>query len=131
MPVFKLDIVTPERTIYSGSVQSLRAPGSQGGFGVLPRHASMLAALAVGPLSFVEEEGEGKNMAISGGFAEVRGDSVTVLAETAESPVDIDVNRAQAARDRALERLSKRADIDVERAQAALMRALNRLTVGG
>lgn len=97
---------------------------------MLPRHTSMLAALQVGPLSFVEEEGGEKNMAISGGFAEVRGESVTVLAETAESPAEIDVDRAQAAHGRALKRLAHRAEIDVDRAQAALARALNRLKIG-
>ena len=130
MPEFKLDIVTPERTAFSGAVESLRAPGSDGGFGVLARHAPMLAALAVGQLAFVVD-GQRQEMAISGGFAEVLRDSVTVLAETAESPEEIDIARAQAARDRAQERLHRQAEFDPERARAALMRALNRLHIAG
>ena len=130
MPAFKLDIVTPERTVYSARIQSLRAPGSEGGFGVLPRHAAMLAALEIGPLSFVEEEGDSqRRMAISGGFAEVLGDSVTILAETAEFAEEIDPERAREARDRALERLAQAQKIDEARARAALARALNRLKV--
>ena len=130
MPAFKLDIVTPQQTVYSGSVQSLRAPGSEGGFGVLPRHATMLAALDIGPLSFVEEEAERRrSMAVGGGFAEVLGDRVTILAETAEFAEEIDADRAQEARDRALKRLAQPKDIDEVRARAALMRALIRLKI--
>jgi len=130
MPAIKLDIVTPQQTVYSGRIQSLRAPGSEGGFGVLPRHAAMLAALEIGPLLFVEEEGEGRRrMAIGGGFAEVLGDRVTILAETAEFAEKIDAERAREARDRALKRLAQPKDIDEDRARAALMRALTRLKV--
>jgi F-type H+-transporting ATPase subunit epsilon len=129
MPEFKLDIVTPERTAYTGVVESLRAPGTAGGFGVLPRHAPMLAALAAGPVAFVAD-GARQEMAISGGFAEILGDSVTVLAETAERPDEIDIARAQAARDRARDRLRQR-ESDTERARASLMRAINRLRVAG
>ena len=131
MPSFQLDIVTPEKTVYAGSVQSLRAPGSEGGFGVLARHAPMLTALEVGSLLFVEEGGETKRMAISGGFAEVRRDGVALLAETAEFAGEIDTERAQAAQNRARERLAQRSDIDMARAQVALTRALNRLKISG
>ena len=130
MPEFKLDIVTPQRTAFSGVVESLRAPGSAGGFGVLAGHAPMLAALAVGPVIFVQG-GQRQEMAISGGFAEVLRDGVTVLAETAERPEEIDVPRAQAARDRARERLHRQAEFDAERARAALIRAINRLHIAG
>ena len=130
MPTFKLDIVTPERTVYSGRIQSLRAPGSEGGFGVLPRHAPMLAALQTGPLSCVAEDGEHRRcMAVSGGFIEVLHDSVTILAETIEFAEEIDEARAREARDRAFKRLSQPQKIDEARAHAALMRALNRLKV--
>ena len=129
MAAYKLDIVTPGQTVYSGQIESLRAPGSEGGFGVLVGHASMLASLETGPLSFVEEEGARRHMAVGGGFAEVLGDSVTILAETAEFAEQIDETRAREARARALERLSQQQDIDEERARAALMRAVNRLKV--
>jgi F-type H+-transporting ATPase subunit epsilon len=133
MPGFQLEIVTPERRVYSGQVERLQAPGSEGSFGVLVRHAPFLTSLKVGQLAFAEEGGPLIKVAISGGFAEVRGDRVAVLAETAELAQEIDVARAQAARDRAQERLSRRREetIDEARARVALARALNRLKVAG
>jgi F-type H+-transporting ATPase subunit epsilon len=129
---FTLDIVTPERTIYSGSVESLQAPGSQGSFGVLARHAPMIAAMKVGALGFVEEGSkEPRSLACSGGFVEVGGDRVTVLAEAAEFGDEIDRARAAAARERAQERLNQRDGVDAARAEVALARALNRLHIAG
>ena len=129
MPVFNLDILAPETTVYSGTVESLRAPGTEGGFGVLARHHPMLAGLTVGEVIYREEGGAAKRMATSGGFAEVRRDKVTLLVETAEHSAEIDVARAEGARDRAKERLTRQRDddIDVARAEAALARAINRL----
>ncbi|MDP6778230.1 MAG: F0F1 ATP synthase subunit epsilon [Candidatus Latescibacteria bacterium] len=131
MPVFNLDIVTPETTVYSGTVESLRAPGTEGGFGVLARHHPMLAGLTVGEVLYREEGGDPKRMATSGGFAEVRRDQVTLLVETAEHAAEIDVDRAEGARERAKERLvrQREADVDVARAEVALARAINRLRV--
>ena len=128
MAGYPLRVVTPERVLYSGTVSSLRAPGSEGSFGVLARHAPMVAALRTGPLSFVEEGGL-RSLAVSGGFVEVSGEGVTVLAETAEYDSEIDVARAEIARDRARERLSSRVDVDLDRARASLLRALARLRV--
>jgi len=130
---FDLEVVTPERTIYSGKVESVRAPGSEGGFGVLSRHQPMLSALGVGQVSFVEAGGKKESMAISGGFSEVQRDRMTILAETAEVSGNIDIFRAESARDRAQERLSRRLDpdVDVDRAEVALGRALWRLKVVG
>ena len=133
MPTFQLEIVTPEKTVYSGRVESVQAPGTEGGFGVLAGHHPMLASLDVGQIVF-REAGEGpKVAATSGGFAQVQRDGVTVLAETAELAGEIDVARAEAARDRARERLARRreAAVDAVRAEMALARALNRLRVGG
>ena len=132
MASFHLDIVTPERTIFSGSVESLQAPGSQGSFGVLARHAPMIAAMKVGALGFVEEGSpEPRTLACSGGFVEVGGDRVTVLAEAAEFGDEIDRARAEAARERAQQRLSERDGVDAVRAEVALSRALNRLRIAG
>ncbi|MCY3736885.1 MAG: F0F1 ATP synthase subunit epsilon [Gemmatimonadaceae bacterium] len=130
MADYPLRIVTPERLLFSGPVSSLRAPGSEGSFGVLARHAPMVASLTAGPLSFVEEAGR-RSLAVSGGFVEVSGEGVTVLAETAEYDSEIDVPRAEGARDRARQRLSSQVDIDADRARAALLRALTRLRVAG
>ena len=125
---FPLRIVTPSRVLYTGEVASLRAPGSEGSFGVLARHAPMVATLDTGGMAFVEA-GKRRQLATSGGFVEVSQDGVTVLAETAEFGDDIDVARAEAARDRARERLRDRGSCDTERAEASLRRALNRLHV--
>ena len=129
MATFQLDILTPAKKAYSGRVQSLQAPGSEGSFGVLPGHAPMLSALGIGRISFVEENGANWEAATSGGFAEVQRDHVILLVETEETGTQIDVARARAARDRALERLAQQQNIDRARAQAALARALNRLRV--
>ncbi|MBK34603.1 MAG: ATP synthase F1 subunit epsilon [Gemmatimonadetes bacterium] len=126
---FELEIVTPERRLYAGTVDRLRAPGTDGGFGVLTGHHPMVASLKTGSVTFSESGASERNASISGGFAEVLRDRVTILAETAELSEDIDRDRAEQARDRAQQRLSRRVnpDVDVVRAEAALERALNRL----
>lgn len=131
MADFQLEIVTPQKRVYQGAVARLQAPGSEGSFGVLARHVPFLTAMKIGQLAFAEAGGALRKVAISGGFIEVGPAHVSVLAETAEFAEDIDVVRAQAARDRALERLAHREDIDVTRAQAALARAINRLHMRG
>lgn len=132
-PTFQLEIVTPEKTVYSGEVESLRAPGTEGGFGVLAGHHPMLASLDIGRMTFSDRERRSTSVAISGGFAEVQRDRVTVLAETAEFSQEIDVTRAEGARDRARERLEKKRgqQIDEARAKLSLARAINRLRIGG
>ena len=86
---FFLDLVTPERTLFSGSVQELVAPGVLGEFGVLPGHANMLAELTAGRMIYRDESGE-KLMAAAGGFAEVTGERVTVLLDDAAYATDLD-----------------------------------------
>ena len=132
MPAFALEVVTPERVAYSGQVASLQAPGSEGSFGVLAGHIPLLTSLQIGRLRFVEEDGNEVKMAISGGFVEVGREQVAVLAETAERVEEIDVERAESARQRAEERLARAQEeqIDVARAQAALARAINRIRIG-
>ena len=132
MPAFALEVVTPERVAYSGQVASLQAPGSEGSFGVLAGHIPLLTSLQIGRLRFVEEGGSEVQMAISGGFVEVGREQVAVLAETAERVEEIDVARAEAARQRAEERLARAREerVDVARAEAALARAINRLRIG-
>ena len=132
MPAFALEVVTPERVAYSGPVSSLQAPGSEGSFGVLAGHIPLLTALQIGRLRFVEEGGSEVRMAVSGGFVEVGRTQVAVLAEAAERLEEIDVERAEAARRRAEERLARvqEEQVDVARAQAALARAVNRIRIG-
>lgn len=126
-----LDIVAPDKRVFQGIVTRIRAPGAQGGFEVRYNHAPMIATLEVGPIILTLPDAQKLTFATSGGFLEIIGNVGTVLAETAEPASDIDVDRARAAEERALERLRK-ADkaLDRVRAERALQRARNRLRIG-
>ena len=124
---FQLRIVTPEKILYSGDVASLQAPGSEGSFGVLANHAPMVVSLKTGVIDFVED-GDRRHLATSGGFVEVSGEGVSILAETAEFSDNIDVSRAEASRERSRQRITD-SGYDRARAEVALQRALNRLKV--
>lgn len=125
---FQLTVVTPERTVLNAEVLSVQAPGSDGYFGVLAHHAPMLAEIGVGRLTATDDANLPTVMAVSGGFAEIRNNTMTVLADSAELKEDIDIARAEESLKRARLRLGERtADIDVSRAEAALARALNRM----
>ena len=127
-----LELATPTRLVVSTEVDEVVVPGSLGYFGVLPGHAPLLATLGIGELTYRTGRDE-HHVAVSGGFAEVRNDKVIVLADSAETPADIDRARAEKARDRAEARLSGRTqdEVDYGRAAAALARALTRLQVAG
>jgi F-type H+-transporting ATPase subunit epsilon len=133
MSDFLLEIVTPTKKAFSGQVKSVITPGAEGYFGVLPRHAPLLAALQIGEIKVaVTGQNDKKVFATSEGFLEVTPQKVTVIAEAAEESKDIDVQRAEAARERALKRISEgRESWDIDRARAALARALNRLRLAG
>ena len=124
-----LEIVTPEKAIVNEQVDEVQLPGSEGYFGVLPGHTPLLSTLHVGELWY--RIGQDKHyLAVSFGFVEVLPDRVTVLAQLAERPEDIDVPRAEAAKKRAEERLIRpQIDIDFERARIAMMKSLIRLQV--
>ncbi len=128
--LFKLEIITPQRVVFSGPVRQVQAPGIGGRFGILYNHTPFLTTLRIGAIEVDTENGK-KWFAASGGFAEVMENKMSILVETAEEASEIDVQRAQAARERAWKRLheERTADIDHARAQAALARAINRLTV--
>ncbi len=127
---FTVTVVTPFGTQEEFNVTHLRAPGSEGDFGVLPGHLPFMTMLRIGRLTLDTTDGL-VNWATSGGYAEVLGDKVTILAETAERSDRIDPERAKESQRRALERLSEKAgDVDIERARIALARALNRIAVG-
>lgn len=129
MPL-KVDIVTAERVVYSEEgVERLIVPGVEGELGVLPLHAPLLTMIQPGLLRIVKGADE-VEMAITGGFIEVRENRVTILADAAERAEEIDLERAEAARHRAEETLEKReTEIDLARAEAALQRALLRMKV--
>ena len=126
---FELEIVTPERLVMKGRAESVQIPGRGGYLGILPGHAPLITELAVGEISYAAE-GASTHISVAWGFAEVLPDKVTILAETAERAEDIDVSRAEAARDRAQQAL-KAADNQeaYEEAAAALSRAETRLSV--
>lgn len=125
----RLDIVTPERIVYSEDVNMVIARATDGDVGILPGHAPLVAGLDVWPLRVLNDEGE-RQISVCGGFIEVKPDKVTILAACAELPEEIDVKRAAAAKERAEGRLKDaQPDIDVQRAEAALRRALVRLRV--
>ena len=124
-----LEIVTPERSLASEQVDEVQLPGSEGYFGVLPGHTPLLATLQVGELWYRIGQ-EKQYLAVAFGFAEVLPDRVTVLAQIAERPEDIDVPRAEAARKRAEDRIAKpQTEMDFERARIAMMKSLIRLQV--
>jgi F-type H+-transporting ATPase subunit epsilon len=129
---FKLEIVTPQRIVYNGSVVSFTAPGTIGSFQVLHNHAPLLSSIGVGQIKVVDDRGQEARYATSGGFVEVRENHVVTIAETAERADEIDVDRAKAALGRATLRLEeKRSDIDLVRARVAQARAANRLKIAG
>lgn len=127
----RLELVTPERLLLSEEVDEVVAPGYEGEFGVLPGHTQFLAILNIGVLWY-RKEGAVKKIALGGGFAEVTHDRVVVLADTAERTDEIDVARAQRARDRAEARLKELSmdDETYRKAYAALQRALVRMAAG-
>jgi F-type H+-transporting ATPase subunit epsilon len=127
---FKLEIVTPKKVVFNGDAQSLSAPGVMGGFQVLVDHAPMLAEIGVGEVSLRDAEGNLSQYATSGGVVEVKYNHVILMAESAERADEIDSKRAEAARDRAKQRIAEfKPETDIERAKSALRRAANRLKV--
>ncbi|MEA3428625.1 MAG: F0F1 ATP synthase subunit epsilon [Thermodesulfobacteriota bacterium] len=126
----RLEVVTPEASVVSENAQIVVAPGSLGEFGALIGHTPFLTTLKMGVLRYKAADGVEKSVFISSGFAEVLPGKVTVLAESAESRRDIDIERVKKAVKRAQERLaSKKPDINYERAKASLQRALYRIRV--
>jgi len=125
----ELQIVTPDRLILREEVDEVEIPGSEGYFGVLPGHTPLLAALAVGELWY--RKGQEKTyLSIAFGFAEVLPDKVTILARLAERAEEIDVERAEAARGRAEQRLKEpQSAVDYERARTALQKSMTRISV--
>jgi F-type H+-transporting ATPase subunit epsilon len=125
----ELQIVTPERLILKDQVDEVEIPGSEGYFGVLPGHTPLLASLTVGELWY--RKGQEKTyLSIAFGFAEVLPDRVTILARLAERAEEIDVERAESARQRAEERIAQQQSaIDYDRARTALLKSVTRLQV--
>ncbi len=125
-----LEVVTPQSAIVSEEAQIVVAPGSEGEFGALKGHTTFLTSLKVGTLRYKDANGKERFLFINGGFAEVLPDKVSILAESAERRKDIDVVRAEQAKKRAEDRLSRRSEsVDFVRAEAALKRAICRINI--
>ena len=125
-----VEIVTPNRILLQAQVDELNVPGELGYLGILPGHTAFLTTLGHGELMY--RQGEQRHyLSIFWGYMEVNNDKVSILAEEAERSAEIDRTRAQAARDRAEERLRRLSDatIDRDRAREALERAIIRLQV--
>ena len=124
----RLDIVTPDRLVAHDAVTAVTIRGKNGYLGILPGHAPLLTELAPGELEYTSG-GAQHILAVNWGFAEVLGDRVIVLAQSAERAEEIDVERAEKAKDRAEERLKRFNDpeVDMERARKSLSRAMARL----
>jgi F-type H+-transporting ATPase subunit epsilon len=130
MSTFLLEIVTPERKVYAEDVNMVIVRGAEGELGILPNHIPLVTPLRIGKVTIKKDRSE-QVVAVNGGFIEVRKDKVVILAESAELPGDIDVERAAAAKQRAEQRLTaKREEYDYRRAEMALQRATNRLDIG-
>ncbi|TKJ35121.1 ATP synthase F1 subunit epsilon [bacterium (candidate division B38) B3_B38] len=124
-----LEVVTPEKLVVGEDVDEITAPGYYGYFGVLPHHHPYLTLIGIGELMYRIGD-KSHYLAVSKGFAEVLGNKVTFLVESCEKPQEIDVSRAEKAKERAEARLrAPTPELNVERASASLQRALTRLKV--
>ena len=124
----QLDVVTPERRVLSQAVNSVTVPGRAGEMQILPGHAALIAELKTGVLTY-NQDGTTHQLHVSGGFIEVSDDRVSVLAEIAERPEEIDAARARLAREHTEKQLSSwsGSEEDFEKARAKLERSLVRL----
>ncbi|HMK28907.1 MAG TPA: F0F1 ATP synthase subunit epsilon [Terriglobales bacterium] len=126
---FELEIVTPDRLVVRDIAEEAQIPGKNGYLGILPGHAPLITELAVGEITY-KSSGSTHYLAVAWGFAEVLPNKVTILAETAERAREIDLKRAQAAKQRAEQHLgSGDPETDFERALNALQRAEARIDV--
>jgi F-type H+-transporting ATPase subunit epsilon len=126
---FQFEIVTPEKLVVRDVAEEMQIPAKNGYIGVLPGHAPLITELAVGEITY-RNSGYVHHIALAWGFAEILPDKVTILAENAERADEIDVKRAQEAKERAEQRLnSGKSETDYQRARNALERADTRLQV--
>jgi F-type H+-transporting ATPase subunit epsilon len=127
---FTLDIVTLKKVAFSEEIKSVNAPGTEGYFSILVNHTPFVSSLKAGIIKVTRENEETSTFSTSGGFLMTDGKKVILLADAVERPDEIDVSRAQAAKERAEKRIAERTpDVNIDRARLALLRALNRLKV--
>jgi F-type H+-transporting ATPase subunit epsilon len=131
MAQIRCEVVTAERIVFDDDVDVVVAPGVEGQLGILPHHAPLMTSLTYGELILRREGQADEFLAIGGGFMEVGPDYVTILADSAERAEEIDIARAEEARQRAEETMVQKhqEDVDFARAEAALRRSMIRLKV--
>src|SRR3954463_12895497 len=126
---FEFEIVTPDKMVLKDVAEQMQIPGKNGYLGILPGHAPLITELSIGEITYRENSTE-QRLAVAWGFAEVLPEKVTILAESAERPPDINLDRARKAKERAEQRLtSGDTSVDVDRALDALHRAETRIDV--
>jgi F-type H+-transporting ATPase subunit epsilon len=126
----QLEVVTPEKVALREAVDEVTVPGLEGELGILPDHTPLISSLKTGVLSY-RQGSDRRQLHVSGGFVEIQADRVSVLSDVAEKPEEIDLERAQRARERAEKRLASRGDdTDFDRAELKLQRALIRIQLG-
>ena len=129
--IFKVEIITPDRIFYEGEAEFLEFSTTAGDIGIYAKHIPMTTVLTPGAV-IIHKDGDEIVAAVHSGFVEILGDKVTLLAEIAEWPEEIDVTRAEAAKARAEEHLAnKTIDTDIKRAELALRRAITRIDIAG
>jgi len=128
---FLLEIVTPERKVYAEQVTMIIVKGQEGDMGILANHLSLVTPLKIAPVIIKKDHEPDEIIAVNGGFLEVRKEKVVILAESAELPGDIDIERARLAKERAEKRLANKDEYDFRRAEVALQKAMNRINVFG
>ena len=125
MAELQVQILTPAKVVLKATAAKIQIPGSLGYMGILPGHTKMVAELGVGDLTV----DSAPRFFVAGGFVDVADDKVTVLVDVAERPGDIDRDRAEKAKQRALDRLQQKVGVDIMRAQASSLRAEARLSI--
>ncbi|MCF6138898.1 F0F1 ATP synthase subunit epsilon [Pseudalkalibacillus berkeleyi] len=133
MKTFTVSVVTPDGPVYEETgAEMVSTKATSGELGILPGHVPLVAPLTINAVR-IKKDNNTQTLAVSGGFIEVRPEKVTILAQAAERPGDINVDRAAAAKERAENRLqkSKQEGVDFARAQLALDRAINRINLAG
>lgn len=129
MTPYRLEIVTPERLVFADQVTFVSLMAAEGSMGIMAHHAPLVTTLQIAPVKIQFPDKADQWVAVEGGFMEVTEDKVTILAEAAELPEEIDVDRALRAKERAERYLAARDEYDFKRAELALRRALTRLEV--
>jgi len=124
-----VEIITPSKSVYKGLIKSITIPGTLGNFQVLFNHAPMLSTFEIGKIKLNDVNDKEIEYATSGGTVEVNDNKILILADSAETSDEIDIERAEKSYERAKERLASRnkGDIDIMRAEFALQRAINRM----